>query len=301
MLFGRESEITRIEEALRVAREGASRVLLVRGPAGIGKSALLGHARERADGMRVLEARGVETESELAFAGLTELLGPVVELASGLPAAQATAVRGALALEPARAPDRFAVGVGTLGLLAAATDIGPLLVLVEDLHWLDAASAESLAFAARRLRAEPIALVASCRDEPTTAFDRGGFEELALEGLDAAAAGRLVAARAGHPVARGVAERLVAATDGNPLALGEMAGVLEASQLAGGMELPDPLPARVSGERLFAERIAALDPEAWRALLLAAAAGEGEAQPVLVAGAAGGLTRRCLSASRRRG
>ena len=290
MLFGRDFELARIDEALRLAREGKSLVLLVRGPAGIGKSALLDHARDGAAGMTVLGARGVEAESELPFAGLTELLGPVVELASGLPGALASAMRGALTLESAGSPDRFAVGVGTLGLLAAATDQAPLLVLVEDLHWLDAASVDALAFAARRLRAEPIALVASCRDETRTTFDSGGFEELVLHGLDVAAGGRLLAERAGQPVARGVVERLVAATGGNPLALGELAGVLQPSQLAGGVALPDPLPARASAERLFADRIAALDPEARRALLLAAAAGEGDAQPVLAAGSAGGLS-----------
>jgi AAA ATPase domain len=289
VLFGRERELTRVEAALGAARGGESRVLLVRGAAGIGKSALLDRARERAGGMRVLAARGVEVESELAFAGLSELLGPLMGLTAGLPAAQATAVRGALALEPAEAADRFAVGVGTLGLLAVAAEAQPLLVLVEDLHWLDAASVEALAFAARRLRAEPIALLVSCREEQTTAFETGRFEELRLGGLDAPAASALLAELAGEPVAGRVVERLVAATGGNPLALGELAGVLTPSQLAGGAALPDPLPAQASAERLFADQIGALDREAQRALLLAAAAGEGEVAPVLAAGAAAGL------------
>jgi DNA-binding CsgD family transcriptional regulator len=290
VLFGRERELARVAAALSVAREGTSRVLLVRGPAGIGKSALLAQVRDRAAGMQVLEARGVEAESELAFAGLSELLGPLVELAAGLPAAQTAAVRGALALGPAQAADRFAVGVGTLGLLTATTEELPLLVLVEDLHWLDAASAEALAFAARRLRAEPIALLVSCRDEPT-AFDAGGFEQLVLGGLDAAAAAGLLAERAGQPVASGVVDRLVAATEGNPLALGELASVLTPSQLSGRTLLPDPLPAHASAERLFADRIGVLNREERRALLLAAAAGEGEAAPVLAAADAAGLDK----------
>jgi len=289
VLYGRERELGRLEEALREAREGASSVLVVRGPAGIGKSAVLRRARERAAGMRVLEARGVEAESELPFSGLMELLGPVVGLTSELPPPQAAAVRGALALEPAAGIDRFAVCVGTLALLAAAADQTPLLVLVEDLHWLDSASGEALAFAARRLRAEPILLLVSCRDEPTTVSEAGGFEVLTLGGLGADAAAGLLVERVGRPVASGVVERLVAATGGNPLALLELAGVLTAAQLGGELPLPDPLPAHISAQRLFGHRIAALDPEGRRALLLAAAAGEGEARQLLAAATAESL------------
>lgn len=289
MLFGRESEIARIEDGLRAARRGTSRVLVIRGEAGIGKSALMQYARECAAGMRLLQARGVEAESDLPFAGLTDLLGPVIDLASGLPSAPGHAVRGALALESSSGMDRFAVGVGTLGLLAAAADERPVLALVEDLPWFDSASAEALAFAARRLRAEAIAVIVSCRSESTTPLDADGFEELVLEGLDVQAAGCLIAERAGGPAANTALERLVAATGGNPLALIELTRVLTAGQLAGMAALPDPLPARGLAERLFAKQIAALDQEAQRALLLAAAAGEGAAGPVLAAAGAIGL------------
>jgi DNA-binding NarL/FixJ family response regulator len=182
------------------------------------------------------------------------------------------------------------VGVGTLGLLAAAADEGPVLALVEDLPWLDSASTEALAFATRRLRAEAMAVLVSCRTSSTMPFDPHNFEELTLEGLDAQAADCLLAERAGGPVASTALEQLVSATGGNPLALIELVRVLTASQLSGRAPLPDPLPARALAERLFADQIAMLDEEAQRTLVLAAAAGDGTVGPVLAAAAAAGLT-----------
>src|SRR3954449_6847085 len=161
MLIGREREVAHIEGLLDAARRGESSALLVTGDAGIGKSALLGEAGERAQalGIRVLRTRGFESESDIAFAGLLELLTPLLGLRDRIPEVQAAALGSALALEPPSPHDRFAVPAGMLSLLGAAAEEGPVLALVDDVHWLDPASREAIAFVARRLGAEGVVLL----------------------------------------------------------------------------------------------------------------------------------------------
>jgi hypothetical protein len=149
---------------LHAARESRSATLVVRGEAGIGKTALLQHAVARAEGMRVLTSAGIEAEAELPFAGLHQLLWPVIDLAGELPEVQSHALRGAFGLSADRVEDRFLVSVAVLGLLTAAADAHPLLCVVDDAHWLDGASADALVFVARRLQADPIAVLIGARD-----------------------------------------------------------------------------------------------------------------------------------------
>jgi len=186
VLLGREPECAAIERLLEDARSGRSRTLVIRGEAGIGKSALLGYAFECVEEMRVLHARGIESEAELAFSGLLELSRPILDRLDELPTRQALALRTAFALEAATAVDRFAISAATLGLIGAAAEKTPLLIAVDDAHWLDSASLDALVFTARRLEADEVAVVFAVR-EGEGAFPAGVFEELAVEGLDATA------------------------------------------------------------------------------------------------------------------
>ncbi|MGZ8647653.1 MAG: ATP-binding protein [Solirubrobacteraceae bacterium] len=156
MLLGRDREIAAIERLLDEARDSRSGALVLRGEPGIGKSALLEHALGHADGMRVLSASGVEAESELPFAGLHQLLWPVLDRADGLPDVQRAAIHGAFGLSADAVPDRFLVSLAVLALLTAVADEEPLLCAVDDAHWLDRASGDALLFAARRLQADPV-------------------------------------------------------------------------------------------------------------------------------------------------
>src|SRR5215218_1352600 len=174
------------------ARRSVSQVLVVRGEAGIGKTALLANAAEQATGFTVLKARGVESEVEIPFAGLLELLGPGLRVLERLPARQAAALRGALGLGPAVGADSRLVGAATLALLTALADERPLLVLVDDLQWLDPASVTALVFTARRLLADPVALLLALRSDQPSLLDGAGLPELALRGLDSGAARELL-------------------------------------------------------------------------------------------------------------
>src|SRR5579871_1315489 len=159
LLLGREAELARLEELLGEARRGGSGCLLIHGEAGVGKSALLQYAAEQATDMTVLSARGLQSESDLAFAGLADLVRPVQRVIDRIPSAQAAALAGALALGPAVPGDRFAVYAATLSLLASVAEASPVLAIVDDLHWLDSSSAEALLFVARRLGKEGVALL----------------------------------------------------------------------------------------------------------------------------------------------
>src|SRR5262245_18075117 len=158
MLHGRRAESAAIDQLLAGARGGRSGALVIRGEAGVGKTALLAYATERAGGMHVLQGVGIESESQLAFAGLHLLVRGVVDCLGALPAPQAAALEGAIGLSAAEAPDRFLVSAAVLSLLAEVAEEGPVLCLVDDAQWLDEPSADALVFAARRLEAEHVAM-----------------------------------------------------------------------------------------------------------------------------------------------
>ncbi len=198
MLTGREAEQRRIDELLEQAAAGSSGVLVLRGDPGIGKTALIDYAASRAGhygSMRVLRATGIEAENELGFAGLYSLLHPVVGYLRALPERQASALQAALSLGGQQAaPDRLAVAAGTHGLLSVAAEDGPLLILVDDLHWLDPASQEALLFALRRLDRDAVACLMTLRPGPAGPV---GLPCLELAGLSSDAAERLVETIAG--------------------------------------------------------------------------------------------------------
>jgi predicted ATPase len=231
VLLGRDAEHARLRGLIDLARHGASAALVIRGDPGIGKSALLEDTVAAADGMTVLRVRGVESESELSFAGLADLLAPVVGQLDALPAPQRAALAGALALGPPVPGDRFTRYAAALSLLAAAAEQAPVLALVDDAPWLDAPSREALVFVARRLQEEGIVLLLAARTGEPVGTEAAGIEELTLGGLDAVASVALLAAGGvSHP---DVAQRLFGATGGNPLALIELSGLLTVAQPAG--------------------------------------------------------------------
>jgi AAA ATPase domain len=266
-----------LDGLLEDLRSGRGRALVVRGEAGVGKSALLEYVAGAAAGMRVARAVGVESEMELAFASVHQLCAPLLDRLEGLPVPQREALEIAFGLREGGAPDRFMVGLAVLTLLSAVAEERPLLCVVDDAQWLDRASAQVLAFAGRRLLAEPVGLVFAAR-EPGEAF--GGLAELEVRGLPEQDARTLLGSVVGFRLDERVRDRIVAETNGNPLALLELPRELGPAQLAGGFGLAgaQPVPARI--EESFRRRLAALPVDA-RSLLLVAAA-EPAGDPVLV-------------------
>jgi DNA-binding CsgD family transcriptional regulator len=273
MLLGRTEECERIEQLLSEARGGTSGAAVVVGEPGIGKTALLRYAVDRAEGMAILTARGIELEAEVAFSGLLELLRPIIHLVDDIPGPQAAALRGALALGPAAETDRFNVGAATLSILAARAEEEPLLVVVDDAHWLDDSSAAALLFAARRFVADPIVILIACRAGLKPALETAALPQLMLDGLGREAAAALVERHAARAVPAGISDRLFRATAGNPLALVELA--VQAPRL--GSDFPEgPVPLETSVERAFLRRADALSIEARRLLVVAAAVDSGD-------------------------
>jgi DNA-binding CsgD family transcriptional regulator len=291
MLLGRDAERLRIDRALAGARMGASAALLLKGEAGIGKTTLLGYATEEATGMRVLAARGVQFEADIPFAGLNELLQPALSVLDRLPDHQAAALRGALGLGPRMQSDRLVIGAATLGLLSAYADEAPLLVLVDDAHWLDRSSAEAIAFAVRRLLADPIATLVSVREDEESPLLEAGIPELPVRGLDPDSARALLGGRAGERIAPDTLEWILRATAGNPLALVELA---EAAPGLTPPALDTPLPLTTTVERTFLRRVTGLSPAARRALLIAAASQPADVDMIRRAGRALGLQAEAL-------
>ena len=232
----RTSEREVLARLLADAREGQSAVLVMRGEAGIGKTALLRHLARQASGFRVAQVAGVEAEMELPFSGIHQLCAPVLDQLDALPQPQQNALNVALGLAPGDVPDRFLVGLAVLGLLSAAAEERPLLCLVEDAHWLDAASGLILGFVARRLQADPVAIVAAIR-EPNTRHDFDGLPELRLGGLAEEDARTLLMSAVPGRIDDRVRDRIVAETRGNPLALLDLPRSMSAAELAGGFEL----------------------------------------------------------------
>ncbi|MGI5142659.1 MULTISPECIES: AAA family ATPase [unclassified Streptomyces] len=253
MLAGRDPERAAIAALLDAARSGSGGALVVRGDPGVGKSTLLADALTTAADLRVLRTSGVESESPLAFAALQRLLWPLRTRIDSLPAPQASALRAAMG-EAEGEGDRFRAFLGTLSLLADAAEQTPLLVVVDDAHWLDEASAAALLFAARRLQAERVALLFAARDGDVRRFDADDLPTVVLGGVTGTDADALLSARAGTDIDPAVREQLVTGTGGNPLALVELAGVLTADQLTGRAPLPSPLPLTGGRERAFLHR-----------------------------------------------
>jgi DNA-binding CsgD family transcriptional regulator len=272
MLFGRERESARIAEVLDAARARRSGALVVRGEAGIGKSALLNEAVERADGMQVLRARGVQSEVDVAYSGLHELLRPALSSIDAIPDAQAAALRAALALAAGAVPERLAVFGGALSLLAAVAEERPLLCVIDDAHWLDEASTAATTFVARRLEADGIAMLFGVREPEIRTFTAPGIAELRLGGLDRGAARQLLATRLPPGAGSLVAEQVLEISRGNPLALIELPSGLTATQLAGQGPLDGPRRAATAVEHGFLRRLAHLPSSTRRALLVVAAA-----------------------------
>jgi DNA-binding CsgD family transcriptional regulator len=293
-------ESARLDALFADAAAGRGGVVVVRGEPGVGKSALLSDASSRAAGAQVLWTQGVESESPLAFAALHRLLRPVLPYLDRLPAPQARALRGAFGEQEGAVVDRLVVFVATLSLLSEAAEERPIVAVVDDAQWLDAASAEALLFVARRVLADRVALVFGAREGDVRTFHGDGLPELVLGGLDSASAGALLTERAGAPVNAEVCAALVAQTGGSPLALMELPDVLSIDQLAGKARLPDPLPLTAGVERAFLDKARRLPVEAQTLLLVAAADGSGQIAAVRRA-AALGAGAQALEAAERSG
>jgi DNA-binding CsgD family transcriptional regulator len=267
-LRGRRRECDVLDRLLDAVRGGAGRALVVRGEPGVGKTALLDYLAEQASGCRVARVAGVESEMELAYAGLHQLLTPMLDRPERLPGPQREALLTAFGLSSGAAPDRFLVGLATLSLLAEVAEQHPLVCLVDDAQWLDHASAQVLAFVARRLTAESVGLVFAAR---VPGDELAGLPELAVEGLGEADARALLAAALAGPLDARVIDRIVAEARGNPLALLELPGGVTPAELAGGFALPDAMPLSGRIEESFRRRLDGL-PDDTRVLLLVAAA-----------------------------
>jgi DNA-binding CsgD family transcriptional regulator len=279
VLLGRASEREALDRLLENVRGGQSAVLVIRGEAGVGKTALLHHCARQASGFRVARIAGVESETELPLAGLHQLCAPMLGRLGALPEPQQAALGVALGLSSGAAPDRFLVALAALSLLAQVAAERPLLCVVDDAQWLDAASSQVLGFVARRLLAESVAIVLAVRD-PTDERELVGLPELALGGLPEQDARALLATVIPGRVDERVRDRLVAETRGNPLAILELPRALAAAQLPDGFGLEGAyaLPGRI--EESFLRRLESL-PEEARLLLLVAAA-EPVDDPLLV-------------------
>ncbi|HET7190179.1 MAG TPA: LuxR family transcriptional regulator [Gemmatimonadaceae bacterium] len=276
VLHGRRMECEELDRLLASVQEGHSRVLVVRGEAGVGKTAMLSYLAERASDFRIVRATGVESEMELAFAGVHQLCAPLLGRLTRLPVPHGDAVRTAFGLSAGHAPDLFLVGLGVLGLLADVAGDGPLLCLVEDTQWLDRASAQVLGFVARRLLAEPVAMIFAIRSSNGESELRN-IPVMVLDGLSETDALALLGAATPGRLDERVRDRIVAEANGNPLALLELPKGLTAAKLAGGFGRPDARPVANRVEQSFLHRVRALPVETQRFLLAAAADPVGDA------------------------
>jgi DNA-binding CsgD family transcriptional regulator len=274
-LIGRTAECRQLDQLISAVHDGESRSLVLRGEPGMGKSALLAHVGARASGCRLLRTAGIEGEAEIACAGLTHLCGPLVDRLDIVPAPQRDALAAAFGLRTGTAPDRFLLGLAVLSLLAEEAAERPVVCIVDDAQWLDQASLLTLAFVARRLVAESVAIVFAVRD-PVESQALAGLPQLVVRGLHRKAARELLSAAVPGPLDEAVRDRIIAETRGNPLALLELPRGLTHAQLAGGFGL---LPAHGLPDRIeasFQRQLAQLSPEAQRLLLVASAEPTGD-------------------------
>jgi hypothetical protein len=278
-LLGRRSERETLDGIVTDALAGQSRVIVVRGEAGIGKSALLGHVLEKVAGWHVATAVGVESEMELAYSGLHQLCGPMLDHLDRLPTPQREALATVFGQSSGPAPDRFLVGLAALTLFAEIAEEQPLVCIIDDAQWLDRASAQILGFVARRLLAERIALVCATRSD---LGDKAlaGLPELSVDGLGDSDARALLLENVYGPLDAAICEQIVTESHGNPLALLELPRSWRAADLAGGFGLPDSQPVVSKIEQSYVRRLRVLPSETQ--LLLLAAAAEPLGDPLLL-------------------
>ena len=279
-LINRVSETATLEALLDAVRQGMSGALVLRGQAGIGKTALLQRAICSAPDFLAVRALGMECEMELGFAGLHQLVLPFLPHLDRLPVPQRDALGAAFGLIAEPPPDRFQVGLATLTLLANAAAEQPLLCIVDDAQWLDSESSEVLAFVARRLIADRIALLFAVREPAERRTELTGLPELWIDGLHAKDARQLLAALVGGPLAGQVSERIIAETEGNPLAILELTAELTLHELGSASLLPEPLPIGRRLQQRFVAQVRGLPADTQTVLLLAAAESSGD--PVVV-------------------
>jgi len=274
-LWGRKKQCRALDGLLADIRVGRSRALVIRGDPGIGKTVLLGYAADTAQDFQVARAEGVESEMELPFAALHQLCGRMMSRLDLLPVPQREALGVAFGLCTGSAPDRFLVGLAVLGLLSGAAADQPLLCLIDDTQWLDPTSAQVLAFVARRLDTESVAMLFGTRD-PAARGDLTRLPGLTLEGLSDADARALLASILPGPLDERVRDRIIAESGGNPLALLELPQAATTTELAGGFGLPGAgsLSGRI--EDIFRRRLAPFPATTRRLLLLAAAEPTGD-------------------------
>lgn len=295
MLYGRSDDCAVLTRLLTAAEGGASAVRVVRGEAGVGKTALVDwfHHEAAQRGIEVLRCAGVDSESHLPFAGLHQILRPAIQAMPALSRLHQEALNGALGLSGRRGVDPFLVGVAALSLLGEVAGEGSLVCVVDDAQWLDPSSADVLRFVARRLDAEGVLMVITVRDPDEAEFASPGLPEHRLRGLDENASSSLLLDRA-PMISAEVKARLVEHHAGNPLAIIELAPLLSDRQLSGHEALPDPLPMGGEVERLYAARAADLSPGAQRLLLLAATADTADLDLLIGASTALGIDAQSL-------
>jgi DNA-binding CsgD family transcriptional regulator len=272
-LAGRRDELNVLGGLVDAVREGESRVLVVRGEPGVGKTALLEYLAQHERGCQLARAAGVQSETELAFAGLHQLCAPMLDRAERLPAPQQDALRTAFGLVAGPPPDRFIVGLAALNLLSEVAGERPLICLIDDEQWLDQASAQALGFTARRLGADPVGLVFAAR-EPGP--ELAGLPELDVAGLPEEDARALLDSALAGPLDEQVADLIVAETRGNPRALLELPEGLSPAELAGGFGLPGSASPTDGLEHTIGRELAAWPAGTRRLVLLAAADPSGD-------------------------
>jgi DNA-binding CsgD family transcriptional regulator len=282
-LVDRRAERARLDRLIEDARSGTSGTLVVRGEAGVGKSALVDDVIERAAGCRLVRASGVESEMELPFAALHQLCGPLLGDLDRLPPPQREALGTAFGLRTGPPPDRFLVGLAVLTLLGEVAERQPLICLVDDAQWLDRASAPILGFVARRLGAESVAMIFAVRD-PWETLDLAGLPEVMIGPLEEPDARELLATAIPGRVDESVRHRILAEARGNPLALLELPRAWSPAAFAGGFGLPDSVSVSERIEESFRRRLGPLPEDSRRLLLVAAAEPVGD--PPLVRAAA---------------
>src|SRR5580693_6270542 len=267
-LTGRLSERGVLDRFVADVRAGEGRALVVRGEPGVGKTVLLDYLAGQASGCRVARAAGVQSEMELAFAGLHQLCAPMLDHAESLPGPQREALRTVFGLSVGPAPDRFLVGLAVLGLLSETARERPLMCVVDDQQWLDRSSAQALGFAARRLAADPVGLVFAAR---VPGQDVAGLPELVVEGLAENDARALLESVLTGPLDARVRDRIIADTNGNPLALLELPRGLTPTQLTGGFGVSSAIPLDGRIEESFGRQLETLPAQTRLLVQLAAA------------------------------